>query len=375
MRDTNILQSIALLATGDEIAQGDILNTNSQQIASRLMNQHIPIGMHITTGDNIAQIEHAMAFLLQHHKVLIITGGLGPTSDDLTRYALSKLLNRSLVFDERTWENICNRLKRFGYNNPPESNKQQALFPEEATIIPNPNGTAAGCWIQHNQQLIFMLPGPPEECLAMVDSVVLPLLIKNNYQETFFMEKWLLLGASEGKIAEELDSIAKSFDCTTGYRLCYPYLEFKIFTRDKKTLLALSPLVENAIQEYLVGNGKQSASEQLKLKLENFKETIEVCDLATGGVLENTIKTPKTQSHLIFSCNQNRANLAPLILITILGLEEYWLEKKETHKTNVKMKIDKKNNSQDISFEIPLRGERVKLYAVESICKELLRFI
>lgn len=118
----DITKSIALLATGDEILHGDILNTNSQQTSQRLLNQQIIVKTHFSTGDNIAEIKQAIEFLLKHHDGLIITGGLGPTSDDLTRYALSEAINKPLIFDNPTWENICERIKKFGYPTPPPAN-------------------------------------------------------------------------------------------------------------------------------------------------------------------------------------------------------------------------------------------------------------
>lgn len=161
---------IALLATGDEISNGDILNSNAQIIAQTLTKHGMRIGMHMTVVDNTPEIVQALTFLLQTHRAVIMTGGLGPTSDDLTRYALSEVVGQPLVFDEATWNAICDRFKLLGYaGEPPAGNHQQALFPKGATIITNPNGTAAGCAVQYREQFIFMLPGPPFECLPMVD--------------------------------------------------------------------------------------------------------------------------------------------------------------------------------------------------------------
>ena len=369
-REITSSKQVALLATGDEIIQGDIQNTNSQQIAVRLTNQNIQIGMHMSTGDNIDTIMHAMEFLLASHKGLIITGGLGPTSDDLTRFALSKLINHPLIFDHSIWEYICQRLKRFGYPTPPESNRQQALFPEGATIIPNPNGTAAGCWLQFNDKYIFMLPGPPDECLSMIDSVVLPTLLKNNYQQILYREKWLLFGASEGKIAEELDKIAKPFNCITGYRLCYPYLEFKLLSSDQQALAELIPLIEEAIKPHLIGNGKQTASEQIKPLLEKMNGRLGICDLATGGLLESIITTPATTSHVLFS--KQGSDFQAMNYIEISGLEEFWQDKKDASKTQLKLVTHIENKTQTTETVMPLRGDRVKLYAVEWVCQQMI---
>ncbi len=248
---------VALLATGDEICNGDIINSNSHEIAQRLFSEGIQVSTHMSLPDNLAALENGMRFLLQNHSALITTGGLGPTSDDLTRQALSHVLHRPLVFDEATWETIVARIKRFGIHPPPESNRQQALFPQGATIIPNPNGTAAGCMIRqihadHHEQFIFMLPGPPAECLPLFETVVLPTLKNNSFQKIVCYKKWLLTGVSEAAIAEKLDKLAQPFDCVTGYRFYYPYLEFKLYSNNQADFDALLPLINEAIAPYLV---------------------------------------------------------------------------------------------------------------------------
>lgn len=298
-RDITPTYKIALLATGDEISNGDILNTNSQEIAHRLFKQGMHVGNHMVTSDAIADIEQAILFLLNSHSALIITGGLGPTSDDLTRYALSNAVNRPLIFNEATWEDIITRLKHFGYDNPPLSNRQQALFPEGARIIPNANGTAAGCMLEHENKLIFMLPGPPFECLPMLEQTALPALKKAGFSQLEYHQSWLLFGVSEGQIAEELDQLAKPFGtCVTGYRLFYPYVEFKIHTNNKNDFEKFISQIEKTIHPYILNDGQKTASEILRAQLENLDFTLKICDEATGGLLESVIKIPETYAHL-----------------------------------------------------------------------------
>lgn len=369
-REAEVLHKIAILATGDEISQGDILNSNSQEIALRLVTHGMQVRMHAAAPDSITEIEQALRFLLTIHQAVIITGGLGPTSDDLTRYALSKVLNRPLIFDELTWDNIAARLKNFGYANPPESNRQQALFPEGATIIPNPNGTAAGCVAQLDEQLIFMLPGPPAECLPMVDTVVIKQLQKAHFEQNSYRKKWLLFGVSEGKIAEELDAIAKPFHCITGYRLCYPYIEFKLHSNNQDDFNQLVALIEKNIQPYLLGDGKQMASALLHQKLIDSNIHITLSDYATGGALQSTLLTPETYSHLNFTHTGNKN-----FHIEIHGLNEYWQNKSDTTVTTLEITLSQHSEQHHITQTIPLRGKRVILYAVEFICHQINLFI
>lgn len=364
-QDPTNQNAIALLATGDEITNGDILNTNSQVIAQKLFKNGMHIGIHMSAPDNINEIEQCITYLLKTHHALIITGGLGPTSDDITRYALSKSLNRPLLFHDAVWEEICNRFKLLGYTGiPPEGNRQQALFPEHATIIPNPDGTAAGCIAQEKGYFIFMLPGPPAECLPMIDAVVLPTLKKANFQQIQFYDRWLLFGVSEGQIAEELDAIAKPFKCTTGYRLFYPYIEFKLYSNDQHDFYALVALIEKAVAPYIISANKQTASEQLKQKLSSLNFVLSIQDLATGGLLENSLLTPETYPHLNFATHVDP-------IVEIKGLEEFWLTK-ESKETSIEIRF---SNGQSSKKHIPFRGSRVKQYAVEYICQQIYLFL
>jgi nicotinamide-nucleotide amidase len=373
-RETIIANKIAILATGDEVSQGEIINSNSQEIAQRLLNANMQVRMHIVSPDNITEIENAITFLLAHHRALIMTGGLGPTSDDLTRYALSNALQQPLLFDETSWDAICQRLQRFGYATPPENNRQQALFPEGATIIPNPNGTAAGCMIQKNDQFIFMLPGPPAECLPLIDTVILPTLTQAHFPQVLYREKWLLFGVSEGKIAQELDQLTQAYDCITGYRLCYPYLECKIQSANKDDFAVASALVAEAVKPYLLGNGKQIASALLQEKFIELQNKVTICDFATGGLLEATLKTPSTLSHLSFS--HDKTMLSPeMLTIEIHGLIEFWEQKNVGGSTHLEILFVRDDTETKIQINIPFRDNRVKLYAVEFICGRIYQFL
>lgn len=364
-RDMTIQNKIAILATGDEITNGDILNTNSQIIAQKLFKSGMQVGMHMSARDNISDIEQCIIALLKTHRALIITGGLGPTSDDITRYALSKALKQPLLFNEMVWEDICKRFQLLGYTGtPPEGNRQQALFPESATIIPNPDGTAAGCFSLDENQIVFMLPGPPNECLPMVDAVVLPTLEKANFTEIVFYDQWLLFGVSEGHIAEKLDAIAKPFDCTTGYRLFYPYIEFKLYSNNRDDFNALVAVIEKEMAPYIIDTGKQTASALLIKKLLSLPSILSIRDLATGGLLEHTLRTPETSPHLDFT-----SSVDPMI--EIKGLEEFWQGKK-SNQASIEITFA---NGHSLKKTFPFRGNRVKQYAVEYICQQIYLFL
>lgn len=372
-RESTSDQLIALLATGDEVINGDILNSNAQEIARRLFDQGMQIGMHMAVADKIADIEVAITFLLKHHRAVIITGGLGPTSDDLTRYALAKAVQQELIFDEPTWMSIEERLKRFGYSTPPTTNRQQALFPANSTIIPNPNGTAAGCMLTYQNQWLFMLPGPPNECLPMMDTTVIPTLTQHEFQSIRYHKKWLLLGVSEGHIAEILDAIAKPFACMTGYRLAYPYLEFKIYSNHVDDFNALTPLIENAIRPYIIEQGQLTAAQALIQLVQKQASNINITDSATGGVLESLLRIPETDMHFHF-CDA-LASFSNTLQIKIEGLKEYWLEEFNKTKATIEITFTEGESALTEKLDIPFRGKRVRAYAAEFICWKMYEFL
>jgi nicotinamide-nucleotide amidase len=372
-RENAASHKIAILATGDEVVNGDIMNSNTQEIAARLTTAGMHISTHLAVADNIREIETALHFLFTSHDAIITTGGLGPTSDDLTRFALSNFLQRPLQFNETTWEEICSRLKRFGYGTPPESNRQQALFPEDVTIIANPHGTAAGCFARKDQKIIFMLPGPPAECLPMVDHTVIPELKNAGFETISFHKKWLLLGASEGQIAEELDKIAEPFACITGYRLFYPYIEFKIHSNKKSDFEQLVPLIENKIQAFIIEDGQAPASFLLRSYLAQGNVNLHILDIATGGALQAALEVPMTRVHLNFSA---QANSPPEALINIQGLREYWEQEMGSTRTALSIHMAHAKNEKNIDVEIPFRtGARAINYAVEFICAQIYHFL
>lgn len=243
---------IALLATGNELVEGDILNTNGQAIAQALGQHGFEIGLHVIAADDDADLEAALAFLLPLHIAVIITGGLGPTSDDRTRQALSKVTGAELQFDEAVWQYICERSQtRYG-RQPHPANRQQALFPQGATVLPNPEGSAAGCKMPYKNNLIYMLPGPPHECLLMFENFVLPDLITNIPHENRIKMSWQLQGAFEGEIAALIDEALKDYPVITGYRASKPYLEVKIYSYKHDKFDEMIITIKKIIDPYLV---------------------------------------------------------------------------------------------------------------------------
>lgn len=361
-----IIRKIALLSTGDEITNGNIVNTNSQVIAEGLFEQCIQPGLHLTASDDQIEIEKAIRFLLSEHAGLIITGGLGPTSDDRTRFALANVIGKELVFDEDCWRRIVERLQRL--NLPiPDSNRQQCLFPPQALIFPNQNGTASGCLVSHHGQPIFMLPGPPFECMPIFAEQVLPYLQAEGYARPLFRCEWLLLGVSEGSIAAQLDPLAESSGCYVGYRVNQPYLEVKLQAAEQAVLEQLRKKFADIIGSYSVSDAKQKASTQLKQFAIRQSCRLSIDDTVTGGLLAAALLTPESYPYIRFTAAPDPATDIQIILS---GMENYWRGEKTPSTLNIE--IITGQASRKITRNIPFRQERTPLWAMEIASWEIL---
>jgi nicotinamide-nucleotide amidase len=164
-----------ILAVGTELLMGQIANTNAQYISRRLAELGINVYFHSVVGDNPARLEETLKKALVRSDIVITTGGLGPTKDDLTKETIAKTMNRSLVFHEDILEQIRDFFMR-KHRQMVANNEKQAYLPENSLTIPNPNGTAPGCIIEEKEKIVIMLPGPPKEMQPMFDQTVFAFL-------------------------------------------------------------------------------------------------------------------------------------------------------------------------------------------------------
>jgi len=362
-----LAKRVAILATGDEIVNGEILNTNGQYIAQQCLQNKIQPGVQMTVSDDEDEMASAMRYLLNDHAVLITLGGLGPTSDDRTRYALSAALDRPLKFDQASWDRIVEILTRLSLS-VPETNRQQCYFPEGAGIITNVNGSASACFIQHGEKLVFMLPGPPNEFQPIFDKDIMPKLLAADLQQQIYRQSWMLFGVSEGRIAEQLDPLIADSKCEIGYRVSYPYLEVKLLSKDQSAIQSLSQTFDQLLGATLVSKTKQRASELFIEYLHKNKMTFSISDEATHGRLATALLTPKTYNHLFFNGKEAE------IQVKLTGLEPYWQADKDVKISTIHIVIEKNSKMiLDESLTIPMRGAKTPVYAVEVICYQLVK--
>ena len=160
-----------IVSIGTELLMGQIVNTDAQYLSKRLQSLGISVYYHTTVGDNPQRMRDTLALALSRSDVVITTGGLGPTQDDLSKEMAAQLLGLPMVFDEESWRVVQDYFVRLG-RICPENNKKQAMFAEGATILPNACGTAPGCMVEHDGKIVIQLPGPPHEMADMFERQV-----------------------------------------------------------------------------------------------------------------------------------------------------------------------------------------------------------
>ncbi len=362
---------IALLTTGDELIQGTILNSNSRYIAHRLTELGYGVGDHLSCSDDQSDLSKAIRYLLAHHQVVIITGGLGPTSDDRTRFALAEVIGKPLILNQACWAILQQRLAHLGQPQL-QSNQQQALFPEGAAILSNPHGTAAGCKIiTATQQIIYMLPGPPKENIPMLETQVLPDL-QSQYHAEQQIHHWRLFGVGESQISPLLDQLVQPYGYKTGFRWHYPYIDFKVATAIGDNISTLAQSIEELIAPYRICQYPETASSTFINTLLANPRTLCFNDGVTGGLLQTALLTRETFPWIKFhSPPQSAAD----IVVTLCGLNEYWQSKQtQNNATTIELSLQHGKTITQRTLPIPYRNAYVRDYVVEIVCHETQQF-
>ncbi|PWY54131.1 competence protein [Legionella qingyii] len=359
--------TVAILATGDEIIHGDTLNTNGRDIAHALSSEGLSLGLHLSCSDKKVDIVNCLQFLTKKHDIIIIIGGLGPTTDDLTRFALSQFTGEALVQHSEALEHVINRLRdaKLTLN---AGNLQQCLFPEQALLLPNPVGSALGCHYQWNNKNFFLLPGPPRECLPMFNNYIMPILQQTTHSQKQIL-KWRIFGLAESEIAQKLEDALQNIDCQTGYRWESPYIEFKV--RCTSNLVhKIKAIVDPILEPHIISSVEKKASETLRELIASINEPITIIDEATGGLLQLLLTKPHIYHLLHFSSvHKNK------LYFHISGLAEYWQQQPTNGTTQ--LIIDYSNHSQKgrETHNIPYRKTSVVEHAAEWLCFRLFHLI
>lgn len=285
---------IEMLSTGDEVLYGQIVDTNAAWLSDFLFAEGITITSRHTVGDDLLTLVETLQERSLHNDILIVNGGLGPTSDDLSAQAAAQANNESLILHEE-W---LKTLERYFLNRGrvmPATNIKQAMLPQSATLIDNPIGTACGFKMQLNHCLLFFTPGVPSEFKAMVRNSILP-EIKANYPitESKLCYRLTTMGRTESDLGQAIETTVKLPDSiTVGYRAAMPIIELKLTGPESKKnemdniwqkIKAI--VADNLLYEGVEINQGESGLAQVVSKLLNkSKQSIVVIEQQSAGMV------------------------------------------------------------------------------------------
>jgi nicotinamide-nucleotide amidase len=314
----------AVLSIGTELTRGELVNSNSAWLSAQLTAIGFEVLEHAVVDDERGRIMAAVQRLGQHASVVVSTGGLGPTTDDMTTEAVASALGLRLVRDGASLESIRRRLEKFGrvLN---DSNAKQADFPEGADILPNPIGTAPGFGVRVGECLAYFLPGVPREMQVMFEEQVVP-RIRALAPNNLFQLRLRTFGLPESLVGDRLAGVEQSFPGTTiGYRASFPEIEVKVLARGPSQAAARD-ICERATAEvrarlgtHVFGEAEDSFAGVVGRALRARGWTLAIAESCTGGLVGHMLTREPGASDFLLLDAVTYANSAKS---RILGVDE-----------------------------------------------------
>ncbi|MFR6485250.1 MAG: competence/damage-inducible protein A [Intestinibacter bartlettii] len=297
-----------IITVGTEILLGDILNTNCRYLSRELAAMGIEMYYQITVGDNEERLLKTLDESLNRSDIVICTGGLGPTEDDITKEVCAKYFGYELELHKPSLDAMIERFKHMN-RVPTKNNEKQAYFPKEAYILKNDNGTAPGCIMEKEGKMIVVLPGPPKEMESMFENYVKPYLSKLT-DDVIESEVLRIIGVGESKVENDILDIidsqtnptiatyAKGYECTLRITA-----KAKSVEEAKELIKPMSDEMKRRFGQSLYATGETSIEEVVSKMLVENNLKIAVAESCTGGMVSaSLINYPGISSVFMEGC-------------------------------------------------------------------------
>src|SRR6267378_3124869 len=284
-----------IIAIGSELLAPDRTDTNSLWLTEKLNSIGIEVKLKTIVGDDDARLEEAIRDATRRSKVVITTGGLGPTEDDVTRKVAARALGRRLLLDETILEDLRRRFLSYGYVMP-ERNSRQAMVIEKAEVLPNPNGSAPGIFIEHDGVAIVLLPGPPREMKPMFENHVQSKLVGRAGSVKVLRRMLRVAGLGESALDEKIAPIYTKYE-NPQTTILFNQSEIEIHltargrTEDEANALLdrLSEQLEERLGNAVFSFAGETMEQVVGLKLAVGGYTLAVAESCTGGLIAQRI--------------------------------------------------------------------------------------
>ena len=297
-----------IITVGTEILLGDILNTNCRYLSRELAAMGIEMYYQITVGDNEERLLKTLEESLNRSDIVICTGGLGPTEDDITKEVCAKYFGYELELHKPSLDAMIERFKHMN-RVPTKNNEKQAYFPKEAYILKNDNGTAPGCIMEKEGKMIVVLPWPPREMESMFENYVKPYLSKLT-DDVIESEVLRIIGVGESKVENDILDIidsqtnptiatyAKGYECTLRITA-----KAKSVEEAKELIKPMSDEMKRRFGQSLYATGETSIEEVVSKMLVENNLKIAVAESCTGGMVSaSLINYPGISSVFMEGC-------------------------------------------------------------------------
>ena len=287
--------NIEIITIGDELMTGHTVDSNSAYIAEKLLQIGLQINYISTTGDSLEQMEEAFRLALNRSQIVITTGGLGPTDDDITKKAIVKVFKRNLIFHEEVLEDIKTRYALRNIDMP-AINQNQALLPQGAKFFPNKHGSAVGLCIAENGRTFISLPGVPREMMQIIDDEIIPFLKNMTDKKCITVMKLRTTGIVESKLAELITPKLKlEAGVKLAYLPSYSGVDLRVIANadnsdeSKRKANDLRRYLENSVGKYIYAQDNDSLEEIVGQLLKDNDKTLATAESCTGGFLGSLI--------------------------------------------------------------------------------------
>ena len=289
-----MIDRAVILSTGDELTTGKVVDTNSTAIADRLVNLAVKVTAIIKLGDDRERFLWALAQAERLAELVIGTGGLGPTADDLTNELLAEHLKQPLVEHQQIAAGIR---KRFAERGLPwtENNLKQARLPQSATVVPNPTGTAPGCQLTlPGGSTLFWLPGVPREMAAMMDATVTPWIeAANGAARRVRSQTFKIHGLTESQLDDRVKHVAAETGAILAFRTHYPDLTLRVAlpggAEQDAAFQRATGLVVAALGTHIYADRDTTLEEVVGGLLLAKSQTLALAESCTGGLMSHRI--------------------------------------------------------------------------------------
>ena len=341
-----------IITIGDEILYGQTLDTNSHTISGLLTAINIDVTYQSTIGDDEKTILKSLSEAGNRSDIIIITGGLGPTNDDLTKPTLCKYFGVGLSFHKKIYDHLESLFSKIG-KELTSLNKNQAYLPNNCTIIPNGLGTAPGMWFEEKKRIIISVPGVPYEMKVMMKEFIIPKLNERYNRDVIRHKMVKTVGIAESKLAELIKDWEKSLP--SGQKLAYlPSLgRVKLrITANGKDSAAVEEDIERSISKlvplidkYILGYDDDELESVIGKMLVNKKSTMATAESCTGGRVASSITSiPGSSQYFLGSIiaysNDSKTNLLDVPHSTIEKCGAVSEEVVRIMATNVRQKLN-----------------------------------